>query len=94
MLRSGGRSHALGDPDRLSCAVDTWADDNELVTADAADSVALARCSTKAVGRFGQEPVTGRVAESVVDRLEMIKVDEDEGVSSSLLSPYPRQRGR
>ena len=58
-----------------------WADDDELVSADPADGVAFSGRLAEALSRLGQQAVTGRVAVAVVHGLEVVEVDEDQGVA-------------
>ena len=51
-------------------------DDRELVAADAGHRVVLADAVAEALRHLQQQLVAGRVAEGVVDGLEVIEVDE------------------
>ena len=53
-------------------------DHRELVAADAAGDVGRADDVADAVGRLGQDAVAGEVADAVVDRLEVVEVEDDE----------------
>ena len=79
--RRRGLRHTLGDLDCLGGALHPRADDDELVASDAPDSVAAAGRTPEAVGRLGEEAITGRVAEAVVDQFEPVEVYEDDGTT-------------
>ena len=54
-------------------------DDGELVAADPARDVGRADDRAHAVGRLGEDGVAGEVADPVVDRLEVVEVEHDQG---------------
>ena len=54
-------------------------DDGELVAADAGDQVVAAQGAGEALGHVADELVADRVAERVVDVLEMIEIDVEDG---------------
>ena len=53
-------------------------DDRELVAADAAGDVGRAHDVADALGRLGQHGVAGEVADAVVDRLEVVEVEDEQ----------------
>ena len=53
--------------------------DTELVAADARDHVALAHAALEQLGDLDQRLVARAMAESVVDRLEPVQIDEQHG---------------
>jgi hypothetical protein len=73
--------------------IDRLQQDRELVPAQADDEVALAHRLLQAPGRLAQQLVTGRVAERVVDELEVVEVDEQQA-DGAAGAPAPGQRGR
>ena len=54
-------------------------DDRELVAADAAGDVGAADDRADALGELRQDGVAGQVADALVDRLEVVDVEHDEG---------------
>jgi hypothetical protein len=64
--------------------------DRELVPAQAADGVVLAQAAPQPGRDLAQQPVAGAVAEAVVDHLEVVKVDEQDG-QAALVPPGPGQ---
>ena len=52
--------------------------DCELVPAEAGDGVRGAHALVEALGHLAQEVVAGRVAQGVVDRLEVVEIDEQD----------------
>src|SRR5581483_7225974 len=54
-------------------------DGDELLASPARDGVALARARVKEPGHLAQQPVAGGVAVGVVDPLEVVEVEEDDG---------------
>ena len=65
--------------------------DRELVTAEARRGVADADAALQPLGHLEQHPVAGRVTEAVVDRLEIVEVEEDHR-ECGLLAPRAGQR--
>ncbi len=59
--------------------LDALEQDGELVAAEARGGVAGADARAQALADLEQDPVAGGVAEAVVDRLEVVEVDEDDG---------------
>jgi len=74
-----GLPQLLREGRRLVHGAGTLGDDEEPVTADAADDVAGAYGALKAAGDDTQNAVADTVAERVVDHLEMVEVEEDDG---------------
>ena len=68
--------HALGQRQRLAVALDVLGEDHELVAAEARDRVAVAHQLGQPLGDGDQQPVADVVSEVVVDRLELVEVDE------------------
>ena len=64
----------LGDVDRLALH-----HDDELVAAEAGEHVVVAQRRAQATGDRLQQLVADLVAEAVVDRLEVVEVDEQHG---------------
>jgi hypothetical protein len=54
-------------------------DDGELVAADAAGDVGTSDDRLEALGDSGEDRVPREVADAVVDRLEVVDVEDDEG---------------
>src|SRR5579862_4110051 len=53
-------------------------EDRELVAADARDEVAVAKARADPLRELDQHTVAGAVAEAVVDRLEVVEVEEEQ----------------
>ena len=70
-----GVGDALGDGDRLGLGLDLAADD-ELVAAEPRDGVRAADDVLQAAAERDQQLVAGLVAERVVDRLELVDVEQ------------------
>ena len=70
---------ALGDPDRVALAGDVLAQDGELVAAEPRGGVARPQHAGQARGHRAQQLVAGGVAHGVVDRLEAVEVEEEDG---------------
>ena len=71
--------HALGDGDRVLLVADVLAEDRELVAAEAGHGLVPAQRVAQAVGDGDDQLVAGRVAEAVVDDLEAVQVEEEDG---------------
>ena len=71
---------------RLLLGDDVDQEDRELVTALAADDVALADGAGQALRDLAQDVVANRVAERVVDPLEVVEVHEQQGDAARLAS--------
>ena len=67
----------LGDPGRAALAADVLGQDRELVAAEAGDRVARAQRLLEPRGDRREQLVAGRVAEAVVDELELVEVEEE-----------------
>ncbi len=77
MLREGA-ADALGNLDRLGLGP-ARQQDRELLAAEAAGEIACADAAVQGRGKDLQHPVADRVAEHVVDLLEVIEVGEQHG---------------
>ena len=74
------RGHdAPGQRRRFVAAGDRRLHDDELVAAEARDDVGRAHQPAQAIGHGAQEHVAARMAERVVDLLELVEVDEHDG---------------
>ena len=82
---------ALGGLDRDLRIVDVLEQDRELVAAEARGGVGGADARRHALGHLEQDPVAGRVAEAVVDGLEVVEVDEQHGHPDAV-AQRPRDR--
>jgi hypothetical protein len=89
--RGKGGPHRLedapGDPDRDLVAGGLLEQDGELVAAKAGDRVLAPDAGLEPAGHGDQQVVAGRVAELVVDRLEVVQVDEQQGQGCAGLGP-------
>ena len=74
----------LGGVGGVLRAADVLEQDRELVAAEARGGVAGADARVQALGDLEQHLVAGGVAEAVVDRLEVVEVDEDDGQARAL----------
>ena len=74
----GGLAGVLGVV-LVAVRLDVGEEDEELVASLAGDYVGGARRALKASRDRAQELVAGRVAEAVVDQLEVVQVDEEDG---------------
>ena len=74
-----GRADRLGDapgqPLRVGGIGDVGLDDGELVAADARDGVGFAHAAAQPAGHHPQQLVAGRMAERVVDVLELVEIE-------------------
>ncbi len=68
--------HALGRPLRLDRRRRVLEQDRELVAAEARGEVVLAQRRAQALGDRHEQRVAGRMAERVVDALELVEVEE------------------
>jgi hypothetical protein len=73
----GGGGRTLADRQRLVGAAHLAADDQELVATEAAHQVAVADRAEEPLADVGEQPVAGRVAQPVVEVLELVEADED-----------------
>ena len=64
--------------------------DDELVAAEAGDDVGLADMAAQPVGDRAQQQVAARMAERVVDLLELVEVDEKDGDRAGLVESRQR----
>ena len=69
----------LGDDDDVLGPVEAVEQHRELVAAEARDGVGRAHARAQALGDRDQQLVADRVAERVVDGLEVVEVDEQDG---------------
>ena len=74
-----GLAEPLGDGLRLADAVHERQQDGELVAAEARDGVAVAQDRLQPRGDLAEQLVAVGVAEGVVDLLEAVQVDEQQG---------------
>ena len=58
---------------------EVFEDDDELVTAEAGHDIRLADALGDALGDLAQEFVSGAVAEGIVEGLEVVEIDEQDG---------------
>src|SRR5579862_789472 len=68
-----------GDHFRTLRARDFVSQQNELVTSEPRKGVTLAQERRETAGDFLQQLITGDVAERVVDRLEPVEIDDEDG---------------
>ena len=81
----------LGGVGRLLAVLDVLEQHRELVAAEARGGVGAADALVEPARDLDQHLVAGRVAEAVVDRLEVVEVEEDHG-EPALLAPAARDR--
>ena len=85
------RDHTVGDIGDHLGPRDLLDDHGELVAAEAGDGVDGAQHAAQPVGDGDEQPVAGGVAEAVVDRLEVVQIDEQHrGAGVALLQPLQR----
>ena len=87
----------LGRGDRLVASRDPAEEDRELVAALAADDVLGPDGADQPLRDLDEDLVAGRVAVRVVDPLEVVEVDEEQGdrpVGSDPAAPAPARGGR
>lgn len=75
---------------RAGFSLDVLTDEEELVAAEAPDRVAGTQRPLEARGHLLEQPVTGGVAEAVVDHLEVVQVDEQHRERDSQPSQAPQ----
>jgi hypothetical protein len=88
------KPHVFGDhpdrPPRQHCRVlglsQLRQDQGELVTAQARHCVACANAGVEPLRDFFQEPISGGVAERVVDILEVVEIEQQER-NSPVMAP-------
>ena len=68
--------------------------DGEFVTPKAAAHLVLGHQGIQALGDFGQHPVTDQMAERIVDRLEPVEIDHQEGATGTPLFRIPQRRAQ
>ena len=66
-------------------------DQGELIAPEAGERVALAHLATQAPRRFLQHPIPGQVSQAVIDGLEAVQIQEQQG-HLALLATGPAQR--
>lgn len=76
--------HLFGDAHGIVDACGTFDQDDELIAAEAGDGVLVAQDAAQAAGNITQDGVAGPVAELVVDRFEVVEVDEQDGETAVL----------
>ena len=69
----------VGNHLRLRSLAQIGQHDDKLVAAETTHRVAGANARGEAVGRFDQKRVAGRMTEGIVDRLEIVEIDERQG---------------
>ncbi len=79
-----GGGHAAGDGDGMVLVLDVTAQDDELVAAHAGHGVGRAHDRRDASGRLRQQLVADVVTQGVVDLLEPVEVEEQQGDQSVL----------
>ena len=90
--RDQGAEHAPGDGDRLLGAGDSLVQDGELVPSQPRHGVRRPHRRTQTVADGDQEMVTGRVTEAVVDELEVIEIEGEEGGARGVAARQAIQR--
>ena len=83
--------HALGRVGGLLNVVDVLEQEGELVAAEARGGVARAHARCKPLRDLGEHLVAGRVPEAVVDRLEVVEVEEHDR-DAAVLAAIARDR--
>ena len=73
------RLDSFGDRDRVAHVGDVLQQHGELVAAEARDRVLGPHARLHALSDGDQQPVAGVVTEAVVDRLELVQVEEQDG---------------
>ena len=84
-------AQALGDLPRLVGAREILEQDGELVAAEPRGGVLGAQAGRQSLGGRAQQLVADRVAEAVVDRLEVVEIDEDHR-ELTVVAPAARER--
>ena len=74
-----GRDQAAQDPDHLPRGFDVLDENGEFVAAQAGHGVHLAEFVGEALAHLDQEPVPGQVSQAVVDVLEAVEVEQQDG---------------
>ena len=86
-------AQALGDLPRLVGAREVLEQDGELVAAEPRGGVLGAQAARQSLRGRAQQLVADRVAEAVVDRLEVVEIDEDHR-ELAVVAPAARERQR
>ena len=79
--------HAVGHAGRLGGVGHVLEQDRELVAAESRGGVAAAQAVVDALGDRHEQVIAGGVAEAVVDRLEVVHVEEEHGDPARLAHP-------
>ena len=82
--RADLRDHALGDRQDVLVLAQRVAHQHELVAAVARDRVGASRDPSQTVAELDQRLIADVVAERVVDRLEVVDVEEEDGEAAGL----------
>ena len=82
---------ALGQRGRTGVVVGRGGNDRELVAAEPGDHVVLPNARREALRDHREQLVAGGVAQAVVDRLEVVEVDEEHGEVLAALLAQPRE---
>ena len=90
--RSSAREDAPGDVGGLLRVDDAVEQDGELVAAEAGDGVGRPHGRLEPGGDLLQHEVAGGVTEAVVDRLEVVEVDEDDARPTGRRAPCASAR--
>ena len=83
---------ALRDGDRLFVGGDAFHQQGEFVAAQPRHGVAGAAAALQAARDLDEELVAGAVPEAVVDQLEAVEVEEENGEAGGLAPLCPRER--
>ncbi len=83
---------SLGDGADVLCRLDVLCEHAELVAAETGEHVARAKLGVQPPGDRLQESIAGHVAVRVVDGLEAIEVDEQDGVAGRRSAARLRNR--
>ncbi len=77
-VRRDAAPNSLGDPDRGE-KVGAWQQQNKLVAPPATGDVSWPQRFTDGFGRVHQRAISGRMAEAVVDRFEVLQIEHRNG---------------
>src|SRR5207244_10910105 len=81
--RAHGRAERLSDQDGLEVVDEVLEENGELAAAETSSRVAVSQRALEALGHRDQDLVAGRVAQAVVDDLEVVEVEEEDGGQAS-----------
>ena len=87
-----GRPEPLREPQRRRAVTAVRGEERELVTAEAGEQVVAAHAVPEPAGHLDQQLVPRLVAEGVVDLLEAVKVDHQQGAGAARRRPCARAR--